>query len=148
MDMLCESRVKIGMLGFCYFAGVVAGLVFAHPLTDIYGKKSVFCCALLLSILGQAALLFLSYYTYLGMFFLLLVGLSWAGKTIVGISYILDFFPIRTRPKDLALDSLDVVEVVMAVEEEFAIEIPDAEADKILSVADAVEYISSHPQAK
>ena len=50
--------------------------------------------------------------------------------------------------KDLALDSLDVVEVVMAVEEEFAIEIPDAEADKILSVADAVEYISSHPQAK
>jgi NADH dehydrogenase (ubiquinone) 1 alpha/beta subcomplex 1 len=50
--------------------------------------------------------------------------------------------------KDLALDSLDVVEVVMAVEEEFAIEIPDAEADKILSVADAVDYISSHPQAK
>ena len=47
-----------------------------------------------------------------------------------------------------ALDSLDVVEVVMAVEEEFAVEIPDAEADKILSVADAVEYISSHPQAK
>lgn len=34
--------------------------------------------------------------------------------------------------KDLALDSLDVVEVVMAVEEEFAIEIPDAEADKIM----------------
>ena len=34
--------------------------------------------------------------------------------------------------KDLALDSLDIVEVVMAVEEEFAIEIPDAEADKIM----------------
>lgn len=50
--------------------------------------------------------------------------------------------------KDLALDSLDVVEVVMAVEEEFAIEIPDAEADKITSVSDAVDYISSHPMAK
>mmetsp|Transcript_5482 Transcript_5482/g.10300 ORF Transcript_5482/g.10300 Transcript_5482/m.10300 type:complete len:122 (+) Transcript_5482:81-446(+) len=49
---------------------------------------------------------------------------------------------------DLGLDSLDVVEVVMAIEDEFAIEIPDAEADKIVSIADAVEYISSHPMAK
>ena len=49
---------------------------------------------------------------------------------------------------DLGLDSLDVVEVVMAIEDEFAIEIPDAEADKIVSIQDAVEYISSHPMAK
>mmetsp|Transcript_39677 Transcript_39677/g.88993 ORF Transcript_39677/g.88993 Transcript_39677/m.88993 type:complete len:138 (-) Transcript_39677:131-544(-) len=49
---------------------------------------------------------------------------------------------------DLGLDSLDAVEVVMAVEEEFAIEIPDAEADKILSVTDAINYIASHPMAK
>jgi len=50
--------------------------------------------------------------------------------------------------EELGLDSLDAVEVVMAIEDEFAIEIPDAEADKILSVSDAVEYISSHPMAK
>ena len=50
--------------------------------------------------------------------------------------------------EDLDLDSLDAVEIVMAIEEEFCIEIPDAESDKILSVADAVEYITSHPQAK
>eukprot|EP00898_Chlorokybus_atmophyticus_P003035 jgi/Chlat1/3732/Chrsp259S03884 len=49
---------------------------------------------------------------------------------------------------DLGLDSLDTVEVVMAFEEEFAIEIPDAEADKMGSTADAIAYISSHPQAK
>ena len=49
---------------------------------------------------------------------------------------------------DLGLDSLDAVEVVMAIEDEFAIEIPDAEADKILSVEDAVKYIAAHPQAK
>ena len=49
---------------------------------------------------------------------------------------------------DLGLDSLDVVEVVMAIEDEFAIEIPDAEADKIQSVKEAIEYISSHPMAK
>jgi NADH dehydrogenase (ubiquinone) 1 alpha/beta subcomplex 1 len=49
---------------------------------------------------------------------------------------------------DLGLDSLDTVEVVMAIEEEFAIEIPDAEADKIVSVEDAVAYIAAHPNAK
>lgn len=50
--------------------------------------------------------------------------------------------------KDLGLDSLDTVEVVMAFEEEFAVEIPDVEADKILSTSDAIGYISAHPQAK
>lgn len=50
--------------------------------------------------------------------------------------------------KDLGLDSLDTVELVMAIEEEFAIEIPDSEADKILSVPDAVAYIAANPQAK
>jgi NADH dehydrogenase (ubiquinone) 1 alpha/beta subcomplex 1 len=49
---------------------------------------------------------------------------------------------------DLGLDSLDIVEVVMAIEDEFAIEIPDQEADKMSSIADAVEYISTHPMAK
>jgi NADH dehydrogenase (ubiquinone) 1 alpha/beta subcomplex 1 len=49
---------------------------------------------------------------------------------------------------DLGLDSLDAVEVVMALEEEFCIEIPDAEAEKITSTKDAIAYISTHPQAK
>jgi NADH dehydrogenase (ubiquinone) 1 alpha/beta subcomplex 1 len=49
---------------------------------------------------------------------------------------------------DLGLDSLDTVEVVMAFEDEFAVEIPDAEAEKIHTIAAAVDYISSHPQAK
>lgn len=48
---------------------------------------------------------------------------------------------------DLGLDSLDSVEVVMALEEEFKFEIPDNEADKILSVDQAVDFIASHPQA-
>ena len=49
---------------------------------------------------------------------------------------------------DLGLDSLDVVEVVMAIEDEFAVEIPDIEADKISSIAEAIDYISTHPMAK
>ena len=50
--------------------------------------------------------------------------------------------------EDLGLDSLDVMEVVMAIEDEFAVEIPDIEADKISSIAEAVDYISTHPMAK
>ncbi|KAL9233519.1 hypothetical protein vseg_008505 [Gypsophila vaccaria] len=50
--------------------------------------------------------------------------------------------------KDLGLDSLDTVEVVMSLEEEFHFEIPDNEADKISSVDMAVDFIASHPQAK
>ncbi|KAK3345828.1 acyl carrier protein-like protein [Lasiosphaeria hispida] len=48
---------------------------------------------------------------------------------------------------DLGLDSLDTVEVVMAIEEEFSIEIPDKDADTIHSVEKAVEYIVSQPDA-
>eukprot|EP01018_Ginkgo_biloba_P027718 Gb_26150 [translate_table: standard] len=50
--------------------------------------------------------------------------------------------------KDLGLDSLDTVEILMALEEEFALEIPDKEADKIDSCTLAIDYISSHPMAK
>ncbi|EIW86635.1 acyl carrier protein [Coniophora puteana RWD-64-598 SS2] len=49
--------------------------------------------------------------------------------------------------EDLGLDSLDAVEVVMAVEEEFAIEIPDAEADEIKTVEQAIDYIAKTPEA-
>ncbi|KAH7431257.1 hypothetical protein KP509_08G039700 [Ceratopteris richardii] len=49
---------------------------------------------------------------------------------------------------DLGLDSLDNVEIVMAIEEEFALEIPDAEADKLDSCSAAIDYIAAHPMAK
>ena len=49
---------------------------------------------------------------------------------------------------DLGLDSLDFVEVQMALETEFAIEIPDQEADNIVSCGHAIDFIASHPQAK
>jgi acyl carrier protein len=45
---------------------------------------------------------------------------------------------------DLGADSLDTVELVMALEEEFSLEIPDEEAEKIVTVGDAVKYIESH----
>ncbi len=45
---------------------------------------------------------------------------------------------------DLGADSLDTVEPVMALEEEFDIEIPDEEAEKIASVENAIDYIKNH----
>ena len=45
---------------------------------------------------------------------------------------------------DLGADSLDIVELVMAMEDEFGIEIPDEEAEKIKTVKDVIEYIKAH----
>jgi len=45
---------------------------------------------------------------------------------------------------DLGADSLDTVELVMALEEEFGMEIPDDEAEKIKTVGNAIEFIKSH----
>ena len=45
---------------------------------------------------------------------------------------------------DLAADSLDIVELVMSIEEEFDIEIADSEAEKIVTIADVVEFIKSN----
>ena len=49
---------------------------------------------------------------------------------------------------DLGADSLDTVELVMAFEEEFGIEIPDEDAEKITRVKEAIEYIESHAKSK
>ena len=45
---------------------------------------------------------------------------------------------------DLGADSLDIVELIMALEEEFDMEIPDSDAEKIVTVNDVVEYIKSN----
>ena len=49
---------------------------------------------------------------------------------------------------DLGADSLDTVELVMALEDEFGIEIPDEDAEKITRVKEAIEYIESHGKKK
>ncbi len=49
---------------------------------------------------------------------------------------------------DLGADSLDTVELVMALEEEFDIEIPDEDAEKIATVGHAIEYIEGHAESQ
>ena len=55
--------------------------------------------------------------------------------------------PAASFINDLGADSLDTVELVMALEEEFDIEIPDESAEKIKTVADAINYIKEHAKA-
>ena len=45
---------------------------------------------------------------------------------------------------DLGADSLDIIELVMAFEEAFGVEIPDEDAEKIKTVADAIQYVEAH----
>jgi len=61
----------------------------------------------------------------------------------------LNVSPEEVKPEakfveDLGADSLDVVEMIMALEEKFEIEIPDSEAEKIQTVQDVVDYIEKH----
>ncbi|KAG6518090.1 acyl carrier protein 2, mitochondrial-like [Zingiber officinale] len=76
-----------------------------------------------------------------------------AERTITVVKNFQKVDPSKVTPnahfqKDLGLDSLDTVEVLMALEEEFGCEIPDNEADKIDSINVAVDLIASHPKAK
>jgi acyl carrier protein len=55
--------------------------------------------------------------------------------------------PLASFTDDLGADSLDIVELVMALEEEFEIEIPDEAAEKILTVQEVVDYIENNVAA-
>lgn len=52
--------------------------------------------------------------------------------------------PSARFSEDLKADSLDLVEMIMSLEEEFGVEIPDEDAEKILTVQDAIDYIDTH----
>ena len=57
---------------------------------------------------------------------------------------IAEITPEKSFVNDLGADSLDIVELIMALEEEFDLEIPDSDAEKIATVGDAVNYIKTH----
>ena len=57
-----------------------------------------------------------------------------------------EVLPESSFVEDLGADSLDIVELIMAFEEEFDLEIPDEDAEKLLTVKDTVEYIRKNVQ--
>jgi acyl carrier protein len=56
--------------------------------------------------------------------------------------------PGASFAKDLNADSLDLVELIMSIEEEFGIEISDDDAEKIETVQDALKYLDAHPTSQ
>ena len=54
--------------------------------------------------------------------------------------------PSARFTEDLNADSLDLVEMIMSLEEEFGVEIPDEDAEKIVTVQDAITYIDTHSE--
>jgi acyl carrier protein len=63
-------------------------------------------------------------------------------KEQLGVSE--DELTLQTSFEDLNADSLDIVELIMALEEEFELEIPDEDAEKIQTVGEIIEYIKAH----
>lgn len=57
-----------------------------------------------------------------------------------------DITPETSLVKDLEADSLDAVEIIMAIEEEYGIEIPDEEAEAFASIADIVKYVEDNAE--
>ncbi|OQX20249.1 MAG: acyl carrier protein, partial [Desulfobacteraceae bacterium IS3] len=57
---------------------------------------------------------------------------------------IAEIVPEASFVDDLGADSLDLVELIMSMEEEFDIEISDEDAEKIVTVKDAIEYVNAH----
>lgn len=64
-----------------------------------------------------------------------------ASNLSVDVSEVL---PTRTLAKDLGADSLRVVELVLAIEEEFEIDVPDEAVEGVATVQDVVNYVSAH----
>lgn len=93
MNLLCEPAIMIGLLGFSFFFGIALALIVVPQVAESNGKKHIFVISMALSIVAQSGLLFLATNISTALIFLMMLGLAWPGKRLIGYTYILDFFP-------------------------------------------------------
>ena len=88
--MLCEPKYRVGFLGSIIFLGVIIGLLFVPPLADYFGRKIILIVSIILSLIGQFGLLIATSMAEAYAFNFIL-GLCFAGRVLVGLSYLLEF---------------------------------------------------------
>jgi len=92
LGLLCESQKRVGFLGSSYFLGIIIAMIFIPYLSDIYGRKKIFCLTMVASIIGQVGLI-VSTNLYSSTLYMVLLGMTWPGKRVTGLSYNLEFLP-------------------------------------------------------
>jgi MFS family permease len=91
LDLLCEPKYKIGLLGSIYFAGVVATILWLPFISDRYfGRRSIFLICFAIFDLAFLGLIFSKNLieTYV---FLFMMGACFAGRIIIGLTYLIEF---------------------------------------------------------
>lgn len=89
-DLLCEPKMKVGLIGSMYFIGLIVFITFVPPIADRFGRKWVFFVTNVVSVIAQLGLI-LTNDLYVAYFFEFLVGGTFAGRIIVGLSYIMEY---------------------------------------------------------
>ena len=113
-DLICSSKMSIGCIGLVYFLGVTLGTIAIIPLSYDFGKRDIFCLSLLISLLGQVAILFWADSLMKALMCMFLIGISWPGKRNIGLSYLLDFFAEEFRNnKIMWLNLLDYPSLII-----------------------------------
>lgn len=92
MNLLCEEKSKIGLIGSIYFAGVVFGIVILPPLADLIGRRWPVLIGNIVLIICMIGLIF-THNLYEAYVYMFLDGVSFAGKVIVCLTYVIEFTP-------------------------------------------------------
>ena len=90
MDLLCTPHFKVGLIGSCYFIGIIITILPVPLLSDIYGRKTIYLASLILCVFAQFALIINSSIDVaFGLYVLL--GMTFPGRNVVGLTYLLEF---------------------------------------------------------
>lgn len=96
LNLLCETHSNIGFLGSSYFIGMIMATTFVPPISDIYGRKSIYCTTMFFSVICQYMLI-TSDNLYTSTVWMFVLGLTWPGKRVTGLNYALEFIPVKMQ---------------------------------------------------